>query len=107
MPGAWKPRASLVCLVAWPIRNIDLAAGDEGGEEIAAAEAALLRDRKRRGEHRRARMRAAVRLGQAVELEGVGHGAIGERRRAGMHRRAAGAENIGSRPAAPFAAHRR
>jgi hypothetical protein len=43
-----------------------LGAGDERGEEIAPGEAAVLGDREGRREHGRARMGAAVGLGQAV-----------------------------------------
>ena len=71
-----------------------LGARDEAGDEVAAGEPALLGDRERRREHRRAGMRAGIGLGQVVELEGMGHGAIRERRGAGMHGRAAGTEDV-------------
>ncbi len=70
-----------------------LGARDEAGEEVASRQPALLRHRQCRREHRRARMRAGVRLGQVVEFEGMGHGAVGERRRRRLHGRTAGAED--------------
>ncbi len=71
-----------------------LGSRDEAGEKVAAGEPALLGHRKRGAEHRGAGVRTGVRLGQAVELEGMGHGAIGERRGTGMHGGSAGAEDV-------------
>ena len=69
----------------------DLVAGDKGGDQVASGcvGAGLLRDGERRRQHRRAGMRAGARPGQAVELEGMRQGAIGERRRRRLHRAAA------------------
>ena len=64
----------------------DLAAGDKGGDQGPAAETLLLGDREGRGQQGGARMHAGARPGQAVELEAVGQGAVGERRRGRLHR---------------------
>ena len=56
-----------------------LGAGDEGGDQRAPADAALLRHRKPRRQQRRARMHAGARAGEIVEFERMRQRAIGER----------------------------
>ena len=56
-------------------------AGDEGGDQILAADTpASSAAAKRAGQHGGARMHAGRRLAQIVELEGVRESAVGERR---------------------------
>ena len=57
-----------------------LVPGDKGGDQGPAVGAAFLGDRQRGRQHGRAGMRAGAGAGQAVELEGMGERAIGERR---------------------------
>ena len=61
--------------------------------QVASAQAALLRDREPGREHRCARMRARIRIGQIVELERVRHRAVRERGRRRLHLHAPAAQN--------------
>src|SRR5215470_14970532 len=53
-------------------------AGDEGGDQLAPADAALLRNGEAGSEQGRARMHAGARPGQIVHLEGVRERAVGQ-----------------------------
>ena len=78
--GAGRVEAAGLVVVPGGAADPDhhLGAGDEGREQVASADAALLRDRERRREHGCARMHAGVRPGEIVHLEGVRQRAIGE-----------------------------
>ena len=80
----------------------DLAAGDKGGDQGAPAQPLLLGDGQGRRQQRGARMHPGPRPGQAVELEGVRQGPVGQRRRGCGHRRPARAEDpaCAARPSA-------
>ena len=70
-----------------------LVAGDKGGDQRPAVGAAFLGDGESRRQYGRAGMGAGAGPGQAVELEGMGERAVGERRRRRLHRRSAAAED--------------
>ena len=90
-----------------PDADHHLGAGHEGGEEIAAREAALLRDREAGREQDRARMHAGAGLGEVVELEGVRQRPIGEGGRRRLHQRSAEPEDaaLAARTRAPRMRH--
>jgi hypothetical protein len=71
-----------------------LVAGDKGGDQRAAIGALFLGDGESGRQHGGAGMRAGAGPGQAVELEGMGERAIGERRSRRLHRRPAAAEDM-------------
>jgi hypothetical protein len=73
-----------------------LVAGDEGGDQCAAIGAAFLGDGESGRQYGRARVGAGAGPRQAVELEGMGERAIGERRSRRLHRRSAPAEDAAS-----------
>src|SRR5262249_56978315 len=79
----------------------DLGAGDEGAEQIAAGEPALLSDRKAGGEQDRARMHARSGLGEVVEFERVGERAVREGGGLRLHQRSAAPEDAAPPPPAP------
>ena len=76
-----------------PDPDHDLGAGDEGSEQLAAADPALLRDREPRRQQRGARVHAGARPGEVVHLEGMRERAVGQRRRRRVHQRAGRTEN--------------
>jgi len=69
-------------------------ARDKGGDQRAAAGAALLSDRECRRQHCGAGMRPRPRAGQAVELKGMCERAVGEGGGGRLDRRAAAAEDV-------------
>ncbi len=93
--GAGRVEATGLVVVSGGAADPDhhLGAGDEGREQVAPADAALLRDRERRREHGCARMHSGVRPGEIVHLEGVRQRAVGERRHRRPHPRAAGRQD--------------
>ncbi len=80
-----------------------LAAGDKGGDQRPPAQPLLLGDGQGRRQQGGARMHPGPGPGQAVELEGVRQGAVGQCRRRCADRRPARAENMAAaaRPGAP------
>ena len=76
-----------------PDADHDLGARDEGGDQLAAADAALLRHGKAGREQGRARMHAGARPGEIVHLEGMRETAVGQGGGWRMHPCAAGSEN--------------
>ena len=87
VPGAWKPRPSLLVRGA-PDADHDLRAGDEGGDQLAPADAALLGHCEAGSEQGRAGMHAGARPGQIVHLERVRERAVGQGGGGRMHARA-------------------
>ena len=86
--------ATLVAVVGCaPDPDHDLGAGEEGGNQLASAVAALLRHGKAGSEKSRARMHAGARPGEIVHLESMGEAAVGQGRRWRVHARSAGSEN--------------
>ena len=83
--GARRVEAAALVVVLGrpPDPDHHLGAGDHRRDQLAPADAALLRHRQRRHAHGRARMHAGVRPGQVVHLEGMRQRAVGE----GRHRR--------------------
>ena len=70
-----------------------LESGDEGGDQLAAAVAAVLRDGQRGRQQGGAGMHAGAGLGQVVGFEGVRERTVGERGGGGLHGRSVGAED--------------
>ena len=91
--GRVEAAALVAVLGRAPDPDHDLGAGDEGGDQLAPADAALLRHGKAGREQGRARMHAGARPGEIVHLEGMGEAAVGEGRRWRVHARSAGSEN--------------
>ena len=104
---AGRPRrVKAARLVGVPGRASDpdhhLVAGDKGGDQGAAIRAAFLGDCESGRQYGRAGMGTGTGPRQAVELEGVGERAVGERRSRRLNRRSASAEDtaFAARPCA-------
>ena len=86
--------AALVAVVRGaPDADHDLRAGDEGGDQLAPADAALLGHCEAGSEQGRAGMHAGARPGQIVHLERVRERAVGQGGGGRMHARAVQPEN--------------
>ena len=119
MPGGHRPaeragrarrmKAARLVGVAGGAPDADhhLVAGDKGGDQRAAVGAALLGDRESGRQYGRAGMGAGAGPRQAVELEGVGERAIGERRSRRLHRRPVSGRGYGICRRARCARHSR
>ena len=105
--GRVEAAALVAVLRGAPDADHDLGAGDDGGDQFAPADAALLGDGEAGRQQGRARMDAGARPGQIVHLEGVRQCAVGQGGRGRMHPRAAGPENTALAARAVFLAQRR
>ncbi len=101
--GRMEAAALVVVLGRPPDADHHLGARDHRRDQLAPADAALLRHRQRRHAHGGARMHAGVRPGQIVHLEGMRQRAVGEGRHRRLQARAAGREDaaLAARAAPP------
>ena len=91
--GRVEAAALVAVLRRAPDADHHLGTGDDGGDQRAAADAALLGDRKAGRQQRCAGMHAGARPGQIVHLEGMRERAVGQRCRRRVHPRRARPKN--------------
>ena len=83
----------MLCWGGAPDPDHDLGTRDERGDQLAAADPAILCDCQSGRQQNGARMHAGARPGEIVHLEGVRERAVCQRRRRRMDEHAAGTEN--------------